>query len=65
MRVDILLYGKQELTVYSADTTVGELFEKLSLTIGENDVVSEALDASITSDMKIIIDRHETNVYTE
>ena len=65
MRVDIALYGKQELTVYSADTTVGALLEKLSLTIGENDVVSQALDASITSDMKIVIDRHETKVYTE
>ena len=65
MRVDITLYGKQELTVYSADTTVGALLEKLSLTIGENDVVSAALDASITADMKIVIDRHETNVYTE
>ncbi len=64
-RVDITLYGKQEITVYSADTTVGELLEKLSLTIGENDVVSSAIDASIISDMKIAIDRHETNVYTE
>lgn len=64
-RVDITLYGKQKITVYSADTTVGELLEKLSLTIGENDVVSSASDASITSDMEIVIDRHETNVYTE
>lgn len=64
-RVDITLYGKQKITVYSADTTVGELLEKLSLTIGENDVVSSASDTSITSDMEIVIDRHETNVYTE
>lgn len=65
MGVEVVLYGKQKISVYSADTTVGELLDKLSLTIGENDVVSVALDADITSDMSIAIDRHETKVYTE
>lgn len=65
MRVDITLYGKQKIMVYSADTTVGELLEKLSLTIGDNDVVSCELSSVITADMNIVIDRHETNVYTE
>ena len=65
MSVNVVLYGKQTISVYSSESTVGELLSKLSLTIGENDVVSVALDASITSDMSIAIDRHETNVYTE
>ena len=65
MRVDITLYGKQNITVYSAESTVGQLLEKLSLTIGEKDVVSADLDADICNDMAIAIDRHETNVYTE
>lgn len=65
MRVDITLYGKQSITVYSADSTVEELLEKLSLAIGENDVVSAELGAAIVDNMSIAIDRHETNVYTE
>lgn len=65
MCVNITLYGAQSITVYSAEATVGELLEKLSLTIGEKDVVSIPVEAAIEDDMAIVIDRHETNVYTE
>ena len=57
MGVNIVFYGEQELTVYSAPTTVGELLSVLSVTLGKHDVTSEPLDAEIAEGMTVNIDR--------
>ncbi len=63
--VSIVLYGAQELSVYSAPATVGELLSGLSIALGENDVTSEELDAQITDGMKVKIDRVVVKTRTE
>ncbi|MBQ7160102.1 MAG: G5 domain-containing protein [Clostridia bacterium] len=55
--VNIVLYGAQELTVYSAPATVGELLSGLSVTLGKDDVSSVELDAQIEEGMTVKIDR--------
>jgi len=63
--VHIVLYGAQEITVYSAPVTVGELLSKLSLTLGDNDVSSVELSAQITEEMNVSIDRVEIKELTQ
>ena len=65
LSVTFKLYGVQELTVYSAPTTVGELLNMLSINLNENDRVSADVSAQITDAMVVSIDRVETKTRTE
>ena len=63
--VKITFYGAQEVTVYSAPTTVGELLSKLSMSLTENDVTSVDLETEIANNMEVRIDRVEVKELVE
>jgi uncharacterized protein YabE (DUF348 family) len=49
-RIAIVSHDKQELTVPTRAETVGELLERLEITLGDGDVVEPAQGAGITTD---------------
>ena len=67
VNVKVTFHGSKEMTVYCAPVTVGELLAKLSLTLDENDEVSQDLSAEIKDGMHVKVDRlgEETRTETE
>lgn len=63
--VNISVRGGKEYKVYSPIVTVGELINKLSISLDKNDVISVPEDEYIYDNMFLSIDNIETNTRTE
>lgn len=63
--VQITIHGEDSLTVYSNDSTVGELLDNLGLTLAEDDEINYSASDSVSDGMKIHIDRIKKVTHTE
>lgn len=63
--VNITIHGVQEISLYTPVVTVGEIIDKLSLTLDTNDTVNFPNGDEIYDGMEICIDRVETTTHSE
>ena len=63
--VKVKVHGEREFSMYTEEVTVGEIIDKLALTLGTNDTVNHNKTDKVFDGMQIRIDRVETKSHTE